>query len=714
MDAPSRVDKPIGSTPDGTLDILLKSENIASSPSEDDIGLNSALKDKNPHGSQNPDGKSLEDVNSDKYKVVIELSTESKPDVTMEVQTRVEETEGEIPGEVSPEIHFEREIDQAPGNSDFSSDDVDHPVPIETSEDRRSVEVFHKSCELVEENQGENEPIDMVEMVKRELNPENELQDELARPLGTPPPSYQAFIQSQGEIAAAQTPEVQTTELQDQSSSNTTSIPLTSVEPVEVKPISKTLSDVSKDASVHQIKWLQFEGTRVPIITQNENGPCPMIAITNVLLLRRKISLPKDHEIVSSDLIIQTLSEELFSQSTANFDEEMRANYEENLYSAFSIFPKLQTGLDINVRFTGVGDFEYTTALAVFDLFRIPIFHGWVVDAQDVNLAKVLNNQTYNQVVEMIIGYKTSDDADQVHKGLLAEEFLKSTASQLTLCGLCELNDRLREGELAVFFRNNHFNTIYKKKGTIYVLLTDVGFVNESNFVWETLNNIDGDSQFVDSEFKVVTESSSPLSPTCTSTDAKSLTPSAPIYPTQMDLAQRLALEQADLELAKQLQEEERAAFLNQSSAASKTLSDVSPVATMPTHGAHTSPTQSSQPQKIVPADVTGGQDELNSPASSTSSPPSSWQQASDLELAKQLQAEEDAAYYAEQKQKKLQQPSSPRSPQLQQSSQQPVSRRSPPTSHSSPSGNRRDEHQHNRSNAHQRDPSPPWKCTIS
>ncbi|KAM3178295.1 hypothetical protein ACTXT7_002879 [Hymenolepis weldensis] len=76
-----------------------------------------------------------------------------------------------------------------------------------------------------------------------------------------------------------------------------------------------------------------------------------------------------------------------------------------------------------------------------------------------------------------------------------------------------------------------------RQSGSIYVLLTDVGFVNEPNFVWETLNNIDGDSQFVDAEFKVVIESSSSLSPTGTSTGSIPFTPSAPVYPTQMDLA---------------------------------------------------------------------------------------------------------------------------------------------------------------------------------
>lgn len=67
------------------------------------------------------------------------------------------------------------------------------------------------------------------------------------------------------------------------------------------------------------------------------------------------------------------------------------------------------------------------------------------------------------------------------------------------------------------------------------MLLTDVGFVNEPNFVWETLNNIDGDSQFVNGEFKVVTKPASPtISPD--SENPSSLAPSAPVYPSQMDL----------------------------------------------------------------------------------------------------------------------------------------------------------------------------------
>lgn len=48
--------------------------------------------------------------------------------------------------------------------------------------------------------------------------------------------------------------------------------------------------------------------------------------------------------------------------------------------------------------------------------------------------------------------------------GLIAEQFLETTAAQLTYHGLCELTAAAKEGELSVFFRNNHFSTMTKHK----------------------------------------------------------------------------------------------------------------------------------------------------------------------------------------------------------------------------------------------------------
>lgn len=48
--------------------------------------------------------------------------------------------------------------------------------------------------------------------------------------------------------------------------------------------------------------------------------------------------------------------------------------------------------------------------------------------------------------------------------GLIAEQFLETTAAQLTYHGLCELTATAKEDELGVFFRNNHFSTMTKHK----------------------------------------------------------------------------------------------------------------------------------------------------------------------------------------------------------------------------------------------------------
>lgn len=54
----------------------------------------------------------------------------------------------------------------------------------------------------------------------------------------------------------------------------------------------------------------------------------------------------------------------------------------QNMSDAMAVLPKLSTGLDVNVRFTGVSDFEYTPECIVFDLLDIPLYHGWLLDPQ--------------------------------------------------------------------------------------------------------------------------------------------------------------------------------------------------------------------------------------------------------------------------------------------------------------------------------------------
>ncbi|XP_050823932.1 ubiquitin carboxyl-terminal hydrolase MINDY-2 isoform X3 [Gopherus flavomarginatus] len=253
--------------------------------------------------------------------------------------------------------------------------------------------------------------------------------------------------------------------------------------------------------SVYHIKWVRWKEENTPIITQNENGPCPLLAIMNVLLLAWKVKLPPMMEIITAEQLMEYLGDYILDAKPKEISEIQRLNYEQNMSDAMAILHKLQTGLDVNVKFTGVRVFEYTPECIVFDLLDIPLYHGWLVDPQIADIVKAVGNCSYNQLVEKIICCKQSDNSELVSEGFVAEQFLNNTATQLTYHGLCELTSAVQEGELCVFFRNNHFSTMTKYKGQLYLLVTDQGFLTEEKVVWESLHNVDGDGNFCDSEF---------------------------------------------------------------------------------------------------------------------------------------------------------------------------------------------------------------------
>ncbi|XP_015666531.1 ubiquitin carboxyl-terminal hydrolase MINDY-2 [Protobothrops mucrosquamatus] len=221
----------------------------------------------------------------------------------------------------------------------------------------------------------------------------------------------------------------------------------------------------------------------------------------NALLLAWKVKLPPMMEIVTAEQLMEYLGDYILDSKPKEISEIQRLNYEQNVSDAMAILHKLQTGLDVNVKFTGVRVFEYTPECIVFDLLDIPLYHGWLVDPQVGDVVKAVGNCSYNQLVEKIICCKQSDNSELREEGSIAEQFLSSTATQLTYHGLCELTSTVQEGELCVFFRNNHFSTMTKHKGQLYLLVTDQGFLTEDKVVWESLHNVDGDGNFCDSEF---------------------------------------------------------------------------------------------------------------------------------------------------------------------------------------------------------------------
>ncbi|KAG2470659.1 ubiquitin carboxyl-terminal hydrolase MINDY-2 isoform X1 [Polypterus senegalus] len=313
--------------------------------------------------------------------------------------------------------------------------------------------------------------------------------------------------------------------------------------------------------SVYHIKWIKWKDENTPIITQNENGPCPLLAIMNVLLLSWKVKMPPMMEIITAEQLMEYLGDYILDAKPKEISEAQRLNYEQNMSDAMAVLHKLQTGLDVNVRFTGVRVFEYTPECIVFDLLDIPLYHGWLVDPQTDDIVKAVGSCSYNQLVEKIIFCKQSDSSELVGEGFVAEQFLSNTATQLTYHGLCELTSTVQEGELCVFFRNNHFSTMTKHKGQLYLLVTDQGFLTEEKVVWESLHNVDGDGNFCDSEFHL-RPPSDPETVYKGQQDQIDQDYLIALSLQQEQQSQELNWEQipegiSDLELAKKLQEEE-------------------------------------------------------------------------------------------------------------------------------------------------------------
>mmetsp|Transcript_30790 Transcript_30790/g.59345 ORF Transcript_30790/g.59345 Transcript_30790/m.59345 type:complete len:407 (-) Transcript_30790:201-1421(-) len=317
----------------------------------------------------------------------------------------------------------------------------------------------------------------------------------------------------------------------------------------------------------YRIKDIKFFGSARRILLQSANGPCPLLALCNVLLLRNQLQISQDARYISFDELVAMVTNQLFdANASATRDNDASsptgsraANVRESLSSCLEVLPRLNVGLDVNCKFGGVSDFEYTQELSVFDLLDICLYHGWLVSQQEEKAWALFAHLSYNQVVERLIAYEeaqqrvansaeaaappansagasssaaaaSTEEADSassaaaalpdaaaasgsaavppdaetqkaIEEGLLIKDFMDRTASQLSYDGLMALHETLRERQLAVFFRNSHFSTMLKYSGDLYLLCTDIAF-GYSHIVWEKLDEVDGDTTYYDADFQ--------------------------------------------------------------------------------------------------------------------------------------------------------------------------------------------------------------------
>ncbi|KAG5061458.1 hypothetical protein JHK87_002487 [Glycine soja] len=131
---------------------------------------------------------------------------------------------------------------------------------------------------------------------------------------------------------------------------------------------------------VHKTKTIQFLGRTTPIVLQNDNGPCPLLAICNVLLLRNNLNLSPDIAEVSQEKLLSLVAERLIDSNS---------------------------NVNVRVAFVITGDFEFTRECAIFDLLDIPLYHGWIVDPQDYDTANAIGSKSYNSLMGELVSLET-------------------------------------------------------------------------------------------------------------------------------------------------------------------------------------------------------------------------------------------------------------------------------------------------------------------
>lgn len=107
------------------------------------------------------------------------------------------------------------------------------------------------------------------------------------------------------------------------------------------------------DESFFRLKVIDFGGRNVPILAQNANGPCPLLAIANVLLLRGSIDVHADRPQISYEELVELVGDYMLRSNAPREGDDGEADRAQNLTDCMGMFPKLSRGLDVNVRFTG-------------------------------------------------------------------------------------------------------------------------------------------------------------------------------------------------------------------------------------------------------------------------------------------------------------------------------------------------------------------------
>ncbi|KAL7111587.1 hypothetical protein ACP275_05G098800 [Erythranthe tilingii] len=191
----------------------------------------------------------------------------------------------------------------------------------------------------------------------------------------------------------------------------------------------------------HKTKVIQFLGRTTPIVLQNDNGPCPLLAICNLLSLKNSLNLSPDIPEVSQEKLLSLVAERLIdsNSNTENKDAGYLENQQQNIADAIDLLPRLTTGIDVNLKFRRIDDFEFTPECAIFDLLDIPLYHGWIVDPQDHETTDAIGSKSYNTLMGELVTLDTQTMKSEQRKDTEGDtvDFAASTTAALGVPSPC-------------------------------------------------------------------------------------------------------------------------------------------------------------------------------------------------------------------------------------------------------------------------------------
>ncbi|KAI5796885.1 hypothetical protein FPQ18DRAFT_323583 [Pyronema domesticum] len=296
-------------------------------------------------------------------------------------------------------------------------------------------------------------------------------------------------------------------------------------EPARRSPAIDPTTEIYNIKHVNLVSPITGDLHKFPILLQNLNGPCPLMALVNAITISTPPSqssaladVLRLREQVSLNLLVQAVFEELMSRDLPE------GRQLPDVSDLFAFLIALHTGMNVNPRFnTAAGEpgaFEQTKELQLYAAFSVPLVHGWLPSPDTAHVSALERSaKSYDETQTLLFAEEeliikltsgsnlTATDGEQklLADAPIVREFIEANPTQLTAYGL-ETLCRLPEWKPSILFRNDHFSTIIRRpNGELVALVTDMGFAGHQEVVWERIADVAGRNNiFLSGDFRPI------------------------------------------------------------------------------------------------------------------------------------------------------------------------------------------------------------------